>query len=577
MKFSIEQRIAIGFGLVLSLVGLVSGVSYWSITRFINASSRAEQTQQVLLELMEVLSQLKDAETGKRGYVITGQEAYLAPYYQAEAQVKPQIERLQRQMAEYPEQHNRIRLLEQLTDEQFAELKQTITLRKKSGFSTAQKAIIAGQGKALMDAIRRLVSEITVVETSRLQTQRQQATRDAQVAVSVIFLSCTLAIGLAPIVVFFINRDIKKRKFVEVALRDSEIKLQQTNDRLTCWVGELEQRNEEIVLLSKMNDLLQACLSLEEARVVVGVFLPKLFPQQNGSIFLINASRNLLESWTTWGGQLRSQLLFEPTDCLSLRLGRSLLAHSAAEGLICQHVQRPFPSEYSCIPMQAQGETLGVLHLQSPVEGHLTEPKQQLARTVANQISLALASLKLRETLQHQSIRDPLTGLFNRRYLEESLSREINRAQRSEQSLSVIMVDVDHFKRFNDTFGHEAGDLVLRELGHFLQHQIRDSDIACRYGGEELTLILPDASLPDAQRRAEQLREGVKQLQVQHRQQRLDAISISLGVACFPEHGRNGETLIQSADTALYQAKREGRDRVVTATTKISSAATIPQ
>jgi diguanylate cyclase (GGDEF)-like protein len=178
---------------------------------------------------------------------------------------------------------------------------------------------------------------------------------------------------------------------------------------------------------------------------------------------------------------------------------------------------------------------------------------------------LALANLKLRETLHQQSIRDPLTGLFNRRYLEESLNREIHRALRTERSLAVVMIDVDRFKQFNDTFGHDAGDAVLRELGTFLQTHVRTSDIACRYGGEELTLIFPDADLEDAAHRAEALRQGIKELEITHRGQTLDQITISMGVSACPDCGTDGDDLIKAADAALYRAKKEGRDRTVVA------------
>jgi diguanylate cyclase (GGDEF)-like protein len=184
---------------------------------------------------------------------------------------------------------------------------------------------------------------------------------------------------------------------------------------------------------------------------------------------------------------------------------------------------------------------------------------------VAEHIALALANLKLREKLQNQSIRDSLTGLFNRRYMEESLEREMRRCDRKRQPLSIIMIDVDHFKRFNDTFGHNAGDAVLRELGHFLQRYVRGSDIACRYGGEEFILILPEASLSVTQQRAEQIKEGARQLNVECSGQQLGKITLSLGVACFPTHGLDGEAVIKAADTALYRAKQEGRDRVVLA------------
>jgi diguanylate cyclase (GGDEF)-like protein len=224
--------------------------------------------------------------------------------------------------------------------------------------------------------------------------------------------------------------------------------------------------------------------------------------------------------------------------------------------------------------MMAQGETLGVLHLQSgkPSPSQTQEERetlaasqQQLAVTLAEHVALALANLKLRETLRQQAIRDPLTGLFNRRYMEETLERELRRAERRQAPLGVIMFDLDHFKKFNDTFGHAAGDIVLREIGAFLHTRVRVEDIACRYGGEEFVVILPDASLEDTLKRAEQLRVGIKGLNVRYHDQALGAVAVSLGVAVLPEHGSTTEAILKAADAALYRAKREGRDRVVVA------------
>ncbi|MFB2981293.1 GGDEF domain-containing protein [Microseira sp. BLCC-F43] len=171
----------------------------------------------------------------------------------------------------------------------------------------------------------------------------------------------------------------------------------------------------------------------------------------------------------------------------------------------------------------------------------------------------------IEELLHNQCIRDPLTGLFNRRFVGNFLERELNRSLREQQALGVIMFDIDHFKRFNDTFGHDAGDVVLAEVGRFLQHSICNSDIACRYGGEEFMLILPETDWENTKQRAEQLRDGIKHLKLEYLHQPLGGITISLGVACFPEHGTSGAELIQVADVALYRAKALGRDRVVTA------------
>jgi diguanylate cyclase (GGDEF)-like protein/PAS domain S-box-containing protein len=353
--------------------------------------------------------------------------------------------------------------------------------------------------------------------------------------------------------------DITERK-------QTEEQLQQANEKLTRWVNELEERNQQMAQLSGINEFLQACLTVEEAYIALGSLIKPLFPGCSGGIFMIDEETKLVEAVATWGDHLLTKTLFQHDQCWALRRGRVHWVEAQDAGLFCHHLpddQQPAAS--LCVPMTAQGEILGMLYLCSPKPGYLTEAKQQLARTVSEHISLSLTNLKLYETLHNQSIRDPLTGLFNRRYLEESLVRELHTAKRTQKSLGVIMIDVDHFKQFNDTFGHEAGDNILRELGSFLQKQIRASDIACRYGGEELLLILPTATLENIQQRAESLRQGIKQLQIQYRTQPLGAVTVSMGVATFPEHGSVPETLIQAADAAMYRAKKEGRDRVVMA------------
>jgi diguanylate cyclase (GGDEF)-like protein/PAS domain S-box-containing protein len=365
-----------------------------------------------------------------------------------------------------------------------------------------------------------------------------------------------------------LREELIERKRAEAALRRSEAELQQANEKLIRWVDELEQRNQEMVRLGKMSDFLQTCVTLEDAYSALATLVQPIFLGSSGGVFLLDSTQNQLEAVATWGLALKSQIAFSWKECWALRWRRSRFVQHTHSQLRCQHIlAEPAPAESLCVPMMAEGKVLGLLYLSSLKQGHLTDTKQKLAVTVAEHLSLAISNLKLRETLKHESIHDPLTGLFNRRYMEESLKREIFRAQRQGQPVGVIMIDIDHFKQFNDTFGHEAGDKVLRELASFLQINIRSSDIACRYGGEEFLLILPDASLADTQYRAEQLRQGVKQLQVEYRDQLLNRITISLGVACFPAEGLTGEAIIQAADTALYQAKKLGRDRVAVAST----------
>jgi diguanylate cyclase (GGDEF)-like protein/PAS domain S-box-containing protein len=355
--------------------------------------------------------------------------------------------------------------------------------------------------------------------------------------------------------------DITQRKQAEEAL-------QEAHHKLASWVKELEQRTTDATVLSRMGEMLQTALSPQEAYTVISQFGPQLFPAQAGAVYLISASRNFVEAVAAWGEPPvdPEQRIFAPDECWALRRGRAHVVSALQADLRCRHLGRSAWSSYLCMPMMAQGEAMGVLHLAAADErARLTESRQQLAQTVAEQLSLALANLRLRETLRNQSIRDPLTGLFNRRYLEETLERELHRAARGPYPLGIIMLDLDHFKHFNDTFGHEAGDLVLRELGQLLKSHIRGSDIACRYGGEEFILILPEAPLETIRKRAETLRTAVKQLAVKQRGQPLGALSMSLGVALFPEHGANSEMILRAADQALYRAKHEGRDRVVVA------------
>lgn len=181
---------------------------------------------------------------------------------------------------------------------------------------------------------------------------------------------------------------------------------------------------------------------------------------------------------------------------------------------------------------------------------------------MSEQVGLALANLRLREALRYQSIRDPLTGLFNRRFLDEWLDRELHRAAREETALALLMLDLDHFKRFNDSFGHDGGDAVLREVGKVLQEELRSGDIACRLGGEELAVVAPGTTAAGATILAERIRQRVESLLVVANGQSLGGVTVSIGIAAFPNDGQVAENLMRAADHALYSAKGNGRNRV---------------
>jgi diguanylate cyclase (GGDEF)-like protein/PAS domain S-box-containing protein len=344
--------------------------------------------------------------------------------------------------------------------------------------------------------------------------------------------------------------------------------LQQVNTQLTYWVNELEQHSHNVNLLNEMGDFIDNCQTPEEAYPIIAHFARQLFPDQSGALYLWQSSGSL-QAVARWGEYPPETIAFSPERCWALQHQQSL--EGSTDGLHCQcllnNVTDSSGLPYICVPLVARGERLGVFHLRDTRSNadRIGDYWRRLAMMSAGHIALELSNLQLRVRLQRQAIRDPLTGLFNRRYLDEMLKHELQRADRHDHSVGIIMLDIDHFKRFNDTHGHDGGDTLLREVALFIQNNTRGEDIACRYGGEEFTLILPGASLEDTARRAEQLREAIANIQVRHRGKRLQSVTISLGVSIYPIHGTSDEAVMKAADTALYQAKAAGRDQVVIA------------
>ncbi|MFZ3341053.1 MAG: diguanylate cyclase [Terriglobales bacterium] len=346
-------------------------------------------------------------------------------------------------------------------------------------------------------------------------------------------------------------------------------------ESLNKLVKELELRTKQMSSLNEMGALLECSGNVHDACSVVADSVQKLFPEaRSGALYLFRSSRNLVEAAARWGTPVPSESTFLPDACWALRRGQPHWSHQPGGGINCQHLPKGSTTEWLCVPMVAQGTTVGVFYLEfesavaiRPDSGSesFRNSRQQLAISAASQIALSLASLQLRETLREQSIRDPLTHLFNRRFLEESLTREIELAGRKKQSVAVLFLDLDHFKKFNDAFGHAAGDMVLQSLADLFRTFFRSTDICCRYGGEEFAVVLPESSPEDAATRADALRSEVKRLRLKYKKQTLGPLSLSAGVAAFPAHASSSDDLLKIADQCLYQSKARGRDMVTVA------------
>ena len=346
---------------------------------------------------------------------------------------------------------------------------------------------------------------------------------------------------------------------------EKDLARRQLDEQNEKMVRELTERSQRATLLAKMGELMQSCVSKDEVFAAALGFAPKIFPVSRGAIALLNADRSLAELAGAWHECLLPVSTFPPNACWALRTGQPHLVIAGDPTAPCAHAAG-VTHTYLCIPILAQGETLGVLHLQATDEvPTLADSELPLKTTFAGQVGLSVANIRLREALRDQSIKDPLTGLYNRRYLEEILQRETRRAVRAEYGVGVLMLDLDHFKKFNDTYGHDAGDTILRETASLLTKSVRAEDVVCRFGGEEFVVVLPMADLKTSQARAERIRSRLRELAVLHQGQSLGMITASVGVAALPKHGTTPRELLEAADAALYRAKREGRDRVLSA------------
>lgn len=319
----------------------------------------------------------------------------------------------------------------------------------------------------------------------------------------------------------------------------TEQALQRANHELSERIRELERRHEEISLLAGLAEQLLSAVDQQAIIDAVAATAPQLFPSESGLLAL--RERERFRVVATWGA--------------APQVGETLADGYGGTPWL------PAPHQVA-VPLVDRDERIGLFAVEAPPGARDPTALRQLTTAAADLIGLALANVRLRDRLRDESLRDPLTGLFNRRSLDEALNREIQRANRSGGTLAVVMLDLDHFKAFNDRYGHAAGDSALRTLGRFLTARLRATDIACRYGGEEFTVILPETSREQALRIAERLREEFERTPILHAGASFPPLTLSIGVATYPEDGYTADSLIDAADAALYAAKAGGRNRI---------------
>ncbi|HEX6927966.1 MAG TPA: diguanylate cyclase [Gammaproteobacteria bacterium] len=444
--------------------------------------------------------------------------------------------------------------------------------------------LTSGQGRYLGEEFRDTMTLFIAAEQERLLEDQRVTTEAARRARLLVWAGPALGLLLMIIVAGRIGRRTGRslENIISATNRlaqgDMEARAGGAADgeiatlaeRFNAMAELVESRAQESAALAEFAELLQSCKTSEEIAQMFGRMAERLFADCPGALYLVTPNRDDTVAMTFWrNGEEYSQAHFQPDDCWALRLGRSQ-ENYAQQTVRCNHLLSPPSSderESLCVPLHAFGETIGILFVTEPCAAHAEDPSDhrqhtRFISTVAEQLALALANLKLRETLRDQSIRDSLTHLYNRRYLDEILQREMHRAGRQEIPLSVLIFDIDHFKRFNDTYGHDGGDRLLEVIGDTLLDFYRTEDTAFRIGGEEFAVLLPGTSLDDALVRADELRQAIRKLKITHGNIVLPSVTVSIGVASHPEHGKTPDDLIKAADTALYRAKENGRNQV---------------
>jgi diguanylate cyclase (GGDEF)-like protein len=544
--------------LALALLATVGVATLVSIDRAATSVRMVEHTFHVISSLHDYNAGMRAAESAARGYRLTTSPAMRDEFHRHEDRVGRQLEDLSTLVADNPLQVARLRQLKDLTSQRLSFSRRLI-----------EDAALGNATPGTLTAGARLMARIDVVQQGMLDAEqallaqrRAQSATQARLLVAFIAGGTLLSLLTLGFLLRGLQREVQRSRQLERETRTAAGALEHS-------LAELAQVSEQRGALARYASLLQSCQDLEEAFRVTGKVVAELIPGIGGRCYLLRASQDLAESAIAFGVPVvPSEDVMQPAQCWALRRGRPYLVADIGNGIACDHVQAGHAAAHGwslCVPLSAQGSALGLLHVNG---GPDQDPKQAqlLVESIAEQLGLALVNLQLRESLRMQSLRDPLTGLFNRRYLDESLQREVSRCQRRGLPLAVLMIDVDHFKSFNDGNGHAAGDALLAAIAQALQANVRAEDLACRYGGEEFTAVLVEATPEDARLRAEQIRKAIAATTVQHLRHTLGPCTASIGLAMLSPDALTPSALLERADAALYRAKAQGRDRVVDAT-----------
>ena len=554
-RWPLGRILIVGTVLLLAFNSLLL---YHSLSRLAEATVWLGRTAYARQLLGQVVADVMTAEAAQRSYLITGKSHDLLPYGRAVISARDAVAQLVEAVADDAAQARRLTEAREVIEARFTQLRDAVETRVEAKDANVAQLLAQSNQGGTGTAIRNVFRDVATSEDILL-AERQALHRQSQVNAYislVVFVLTTIALIIGAYVLM--RRELHSRK-------QSEQRIKQYAETLDHNVDLLQAERNQIALVNEMSNFLQSCHSLEEVARLSKPFFLRLFPEHTGAFRVFAASRNQLKLVTGWcEGEILPYVL--PDDCWALRRGQ-IHCYDASDGSpACEHCRDSHVDAPTtiCVPLQAFGETLGLLSIECVASARDVESDatlRRLATMVGRQLGLTLATLKARETLNEQSIRDPLTNAFNRRYLDVLATKELAQAARYDRNLTIVMFDVDHFKKFNDVHGHRAGDAALVAIVSHIHRVIREGDWLFRYGGEEFLLMMADTDADDAFQKADELRRGIADLTITLDDEILPRVTVSMGIASFPSDAQDFDAMVEAADEALYRAKSAGRNR----------------
>lgn len=576
------------YGITVALT-LASGIAMLMASSADNAERRAVEQRQAFDQLSEeVESGAWELSDLARLYIIQKNQDVLQEYRQqaqATAAIEHRLEKLKDNGATAEELallREGLQIADELQDEQ-----QTALAQVARGEEKAAVSLLYGTAyEQELERVQTQLDHFRLMLEGRVNKTIAEATEKSRIWRTL----SEIMVGLTALMFLFVLGFILKRRVLYPVVRLSDVvqrlasqdyavetpqftQIDEIGDmaqaiRIFRENGLARQRLEQErdadwavrELLARMTQRLQGCESFEDVIKVAELFAPNIAPEIPGRLYILDTDPWQMRCVAQWLSPPLEADVFHPDNCWAVRRGLSHPPVNGEPDIACYHLSESQAQRSLCVPLIAQGEAIGLLSFSNVTSA--TAPSRAYLELMAEALGLALANQRLRNALLEKALFDSLTGLRNRHHLDDALHTQMSLAVRNGTPLNCLMIDIDHFKAINDSYGHEAGDLVIKNVAAIIQRAVRDIGMAFRYGGEEFLVLLGGTDEEAAMACATDIYHSVQLLTLRYGLAEIGQVDVSIGIASYPQHTQS-DSLLRAADAALYRAKELGRSRIV--------------